>query len=140
MKKLIAALFTAALMAAGLVVATGGTASADCTPTNYAGCVATRTKVDSPGVVVQGQKAQICVTVNARGSNLEPRGRVVVKVTRNAGGYFFKKSKPYNGSEVCVKTSRLQKRGGYNIDAAFKAPNNSVFINSFGSGGFDVVS
>jgi len=140
MKKLIAAMFAAVLMAAGLVVSTGGTASADCTPTQYAGCVATRTVVSGPGVVAQGKKARICATVKARGSNATPRGTVVFKVTRNAGGYFFKKSKNYSGNKKCITTSKLFKRGGYSVDVRFKAPNNSVFINSYGSTGFDVVS
>lgn len=140
MKKLISALFAAVLMAAGMVVATGGTASADCSPTQYAGCVATKTKVSGPGVVVQGSKASVCATVKAKGSNATPKGKVTFKVTRNAGGYFFKKSKSYNGSEVCVKTSKLAKKGGYSVDVNFKAPNSSVFLNSAGGTGFDVVS
>jgi hypothetical protein len=140
MKKLIAALFAAVLMAAGLVVATGGTASADCSPTKYAGCVATKTKASGPGVVVKGTKATVCASVKAKGSNATPTGRVVLKVTRNAGGYFFKKSVTYSGGEVCVKTTKLNKRGGYAVEAKFKAPDSSVFLNSADGTGFDVVS
>jgi hypothetical protein len=140
MKKLIAAGFTAVLMSGGLVVATGGTASADCTPNNYAGCVATKTKATGPGVVVQGAKATVCASVKAKGSNATPTGRVVFKVTRNAGGYFFKKAVSYSGGEVCVKTTKLAKKGGYSVDAKFKAPDSSAFINSEDGTGFDVVS
>jgi hypothetical protein len=140
MKKLIAAGFTAVLMSGGLVVATGGTASADCTPNNYAGCIATKTKASGPGVVLKGKKATVCAEVTARGSNATPTGRVVIKVKRNAGGFFFKSSVVYSGGEVCVKTGRLNKAGGYSIDAKYKAPDTSAFINSRDGSGFDVVS
>lgn len=140
MKKLIAALFTAVLMASGLVVATGGTASADCSPTQYAGCVATKTKASGPGVVVQGTKATVCASVKAKGSNATPVGRIVFKVTRNAGGFFFKKSVSYSGGDVCTKTVKLVRKGGYSVDVKFKAPDSSVFLNSADGTGFDVVS
>jgi hypothetical protein len=140
MKKLITALFAAVLMSAGLVVATGGTASADCSPTKYAGCVATKTKASGPGVVVKRKKATVCAEVTARNSNATPTGRVVIKIKRNAGGFFFKSSVVYSGGDVCVKTGRLNKRGGYSIEAKFKAPDTSVFINSRDGSGFDVVS
>ncbi|GAB3248584.1 hypothetical protein [Nocardioides dilutus] len=140
MKKLIAALFAAVLMAAGLVVATGSTASANCTPTQYSGCVSTVTKVTTPGVVPQGKKAKVCATVNARGTNATPVGRVVFKVKRNLGGYFFKSSKDLNANgKACIKTGSLGKTGGYSVVAKYKSPKGSIFINSRNGGGFDVV-
>lgn len=140
MKKLIAAVFTAVLVAAGLVVSTGGTASADCSPSQYAGCVATKTKATGPGVVAKGKKARVCATVKAKGSNATPRGEVQFKVTRKGGGYSFNKTKNYRGGEVCVKTTKLTKLGGYSIKAKFKAPNTSIFLNSSDGAGFRVVS
>jgi hypothetical protein len=139
MKKLIAALFAAVLMAAGLVVATASTASANCTPSQYSGCVSTVTKVKTPGVVPQGKKARVCATVNARGSNATPVGTVVFKIKRNAGGYFFKASKALSGGTACVKTGKLVKTGGYLVTAKYKSPSGSIFINSRNGGSFDVV-
>ena len=139
MKKLIAALFAAVLMAAGLVVATGSTASANCDPTHYAGCVPTKTKITAPGAVPKGKKATLCVTVKAKGSNATPTGKVVIKLKRNQGGYFFKSSGAYSGGEVCVKSGKLNAKGGYTATAKFKSPAGSVFQNSSGSVGFDVV-
>lgn len=140
MKKLISALFAAVLLAAGLVVSTGGTASADCSPTQYAGCVATRTKVSGPGTVERGTKARVCALVKARGSNVTPVGTVTFKIKRNAGGYFLKRTKRIRGGEACVRTARLFKRGGYSATARYQAPDTSVFLNSSGGTGFDVVS
>ena len=139
MKKLFSALFAAVLMPAGLVIVTGGTASADCSPTQYVGCVATKTRASAPAVVVKGAKATVCASVKAKASNATPSGRITFKVARNAGGAFFKKTVSYSGGEVCVKTFRLNKRGGYSVDANFKAPDTSIFLNSADGTGFDVV-
>jgi hypothetical protein len=140
MKKLIVALFAAVLASAGLVVATGGAASANCTPSQYSGCVSTVTRVVTPGVVVKGRKAKVCATVNARGSNATPVGTVVFKVKRNAGGYFFKSSKNLNrNGRACVKTTKLNRTGGYTVVAKYKSPRGSIFINSRNGGGFDVI-
>lgn len=140
MKKLFSGLFAALLIPVALVVATGGPASADCSPTQYAGCVATKTRATTSGAVVRGTKATVCASVTAKASNATPTGTVVFKVKRNAGGYFLKKSVGYSGGEACVKTTKLYKRGGYSVDAKFKAPDSSVFLNSVDGTGFDVVS
>lgn len=140
MKKLIAVLFAAVLMAAGLVVATGSTASANCTPSQYSGCVQTVTRVTTPGVVPQGHKAKVCAVITAKGSNATPVGMVVFKVKRNAGGYFFKASKDLDGDgRACVKTGALGLTGGYLVIAKYKSPSGSIFINSRNGGAFDVV-
>ena len=140
MKKLIAALFAAVLVAAGLMVATASSASANCTPTQYSGCVRTVTKVTTPGVVPKGQKAKVCANVNAKGSNATPVGRVVFKVKRNAGGFFFKTKKDLNrNARACVKTPKLNRVGGYTVIGKYKSPRGSIFINSRNGGGFDVV-
>jgi hypothetical protein len=139
MKRLIAALFAAVLMATGLVVATGSTASANCTPSQYSGCVRTITKATGPGVVDKGRKATVCVSVSAKSSNATPAGEVVIKVTRNAGGYFFRTTKRLNGGEACVRTDKLKRTGGYSIQANYKSPKGSIFIHSRDGAGFDVV-
>jgi hypothetical protein len=138
MKKLISVLFATVLMAAGLVVATGSSASANCTPSQYSGCVTTKTKVSAPNSVDKGSKATVCAKVKAVNSNATPTGTVVFTVTRNKGNYFFKKSVSYSGAKVCVSTSKLKKKGGYSVSAKYKSPDGSVFLNSEGSDGFDV--
>jgi hypothetical protein len=140
MKKLIAALFAAVLMAAGLVVATTSTAAADCAPTQYSGCVRTITKVSSPAVIPLGSKAKLCATVRAKNSNATPVGTVVFKIKRNVpgAGDFHKKRKNLRNGVACVKTKKLRRVGGYNVVAKYKSPRGSIFINSFGSAGWDV--
>ena len=138
MKKLISALFAAVLMAAGLVVASAGTASADCTPSQYSGCVTTKTKAIAPSFVKQRAKATVCAKVKAPGSNATPTGRIKFTVTRNKGDYVFKDSVSYSGSKVCVTTGKLKKKGGYTLTAKFKSPSGSVFTDSSDSAGFDV--
>lgn len=140
MKKLISGLFAAVLMAAGLVVATGSTASANCTPSQYSGCVRTVTDVTTPGIVPKGSKAKVCATVKAKGSNATPVGTVVFKVKRNTGRYFFKTTKNLRDGKACVKTGRLKRTGGYGVTAKYKSPAGSIFINSRGGGSFDVVA
>ena len=139
MKKLISGMFAAILMTAGLVAATGGTASANCTPSQYSGCVDTKTKIFAPNIVPRGTKAKVCATVKAKGSNATPVGTVKFKVTRNAGGVLFKKKLAYSGGKICVKTKRLWKVGGYTVRAKFKSPAGSIFMNSKDTDGFDVV-
>lgn len=140
MKKLMATVFVTVLMAAGLVIGTSSTASANCFPTKYSGCIQTRTNVSSPAAVAKKRRATLCATVQARRSNATPIGRVVIKVKRNQGGYFQKSSLAYAGGSVCLRTKKLRLRGGYTVVAKFKSPGNSVFVHSRGAGGFDVVS
>lgn len=138
MKKLISVLFATVLMAAGLVAATGSSASANCTPSQYSGCVTTKTKVTAPDSVDKGSKATVCAKVKAVNSNATPTGKVIFKVTRNKGKYFFKQSVSYSGAKVCVSTTKLKKKGGYSVNASYRSADGSVFLNSEGSTGFDV--
>ena len=138
MKKLISVLFATVVMAAGLVVATGGSASANCTPSQYSGCVSTKTTVSARSFVPKGSKATVCAKVRATGSNATPSGRVSFTVSRNRGGYSFSSSKSFSGSKVCVTTSKLKKSGGYTVTATYKSPAGSIFVNSSASKGFDV--
>ena len=64
MKKHLAALVVAVMMATGLVVASGGAASAHCAPSQYAGCFRTVTKVTATKRVPKGTRATVCVTVS----------------------------------------------------------------------------
>jgi hypothetical protein len=139
MKKLIVTLFVTMLAGSGLVVATGGTAFADCTPSQYSGCVATKTKALAPDVVSKGSKATVCAKVKAIGSDATPVGEVVIKVDKNSGGQVSKATFDYSGGQVCAKTGKLTKKGGYTVTAKFKSPSGSIFINSTDGAGFDVV-
>lgn len=139
MKKLIAILFTAVLVAAGLVAATGGTASANCTPTQYSGCVRTTTKAQVPDFAAQGERARICARVNAIGSNAKPTGRIVFKIKRAKGGYFEKQAVAYAGGKTCITTRVLNRKGKYNVTAKYQSPDGSVFSNSVGFNDFRVV-
>lgn len=139
MKKLIAALFATVLATAGLVFATSVPASANCTPSQYSGCVATKTKVKGPGAVAKGQKGTFCATVKAVGSTATPTGKVTIKIKKNAGGTVARKSFNYKGTAVCLKTPKLTKKGGYTVTANYRSPSSSVFQNSTGTKGFDVV-
>jgi hypothetical protein len=138
MKKLISVLFATVLMAAGLVVASGGTASAQCTPTQYGGCVDTTTKAKVPSIIGQNKRARVCGKVNAVGSNAEPTGRLVFKIKRKKGGYFEKQSVAYAGGKTCVITRVLEDRGLYNVQVVYKSPAGSVFRNSKGFNSFRV--
>ena len=139
MKKLIAALFAAVLMAAGLVVATGSTASANCDPsTQYGGCTRTVTKAQVPDVAAQGERARICARVNAVNSNAKPEGRVIFKINRKGGGYFEKQAVAYEGGKTCITTRVLNRKGKYLVVAKFQSDAGSTFTNSRGENDFRV--
>lgn len=138
MKKLIAALFAAVLMAAGLVVATGSTASAQCTPTQYGGCLSTTTVAKVPSIIAEGRRARVCGKVDAVGSNADPVGRLVFKIKRKGGGYFEKQSAAYAGGKTCVTTRVLDRTGVYKLQVKFKSQSGSVFRNSKGANTFRV--
>lgn len=138
MKKLIVALFAAVLASAGLVVATGGTASAGCTPSQYSGCVRTETKAQVPDVVGKNKRARICARVDAVGSNAKPEGRIVFKIKRKKGGYYEKQAVAYAGGKTCITTRVLTRTGKYLVTAKYQSEKGSVFSNSTGSNDFRV--
>ena len=139
MKKLIAALFAAVLMAAGLVAATGGTASANCNPSTYSGCISTVTKAKVQDNVKKGNTARICGKVKAVGSTAKPNGKLVF-IVKSSNGFFQKESAAYpGGPKVCTDTRTLKKKGGYTLTVKFKSPSGSVFKNSVGTNTFNVV-
>jgi hypothetical protein len=138
MKKMIIGLFSAVLMAAGLVGVSGGSASAACTV--YAGCVDTKTKASGPDSVEKGLKALVCGKVKVKGSNADATGRLKFNVTRNRGGYSFQRGVDYSGGKVCIKTSKLTKTGGFSVTVKYKPTAGSAFNPSNDDTGFDVVS
>jgi hypothetical protein len=139
MKKLIAAVFAAVLMAAGLVAATGSTASANCNPSTYSGCIATVTKAKVQDSVKQGNTVRVCGKVKAVGSTVKPNGKLVF-IVKSTNGFFQKESAAYpGGPKVCTETRALKKKGGYTLTVKYKSPSGSVFRNSTGTNTFDVV-
>jgi hypothetical protein len=135
MKTLIG-LLTALLMAAGLVAVTPTSAHAVCT--RYAGCVDTQTLASGPKVVKKRKKATVCGITRAVASNARPSGNLRFVVTRNRGKFKFKRTVPYFGGKLCIRTKKLKKKGGYTVHVSFVPKNASLFNGSSGSTGFDV--
>jgi hypothetical protein len=135
MTKIIAGLFAAVLMAAGLVAfSTNAQAAPDCP---YTGCVNTNAQVDSPGKVARGGRAKICVHVGTDG-NGQPEGSLDITVKRDKGGYQFSDGRKYNDFKECFTTTRLQQLGGYSIKAHFEAKDGSAYRNANSGGDFKV--
>jgi hypothetical protein len=137
MKTLIG-LFTALLMAAGLVAVSSPPASAACN--SYSGCVKTTTKASAPSKVSKRRKATVCGSVKAVSSNATPRGNLRFTVTRNGGKYSFARTIPYGGGKMCVVTTKLRKPGRYTVRVAYLPQKNSIFNASSDSAGFKVKS
>jgi hypothetical protein len=136
MKKIFAGLFTAILLAAGLVAFSGSAQAAPECP--YSGCVHTGTKADSPGQVKQGHRADFCVRVTTDG-NGRPRGTVEVTVKRESGGFKWSNGRGYNDAKECFTTPKLTQRGAYTIHAQFVGKDGSGFRNSNDDANFKVV-
>ena len=139
MKKMIIGLFSAVLMAAGLVGLSGGAAQADCTA--YTGCVNTNTKVNAPNRdVAQNNVARIRVRVSPTAGNAQPVGEVKVKVRRNRDGkVYYRETKAYEGGKIVFISPELAKRGKYTVTARFIPMNGSVFNSSSDTDTFRVV-
>ena len=135
MKKFVAAAAGAALMSAGLVATTGTVAHAD----PYPGTVATTTTVSAPAKVKRKKSAKICAVVTAKSGTATPVGTVTFTVTRNTGHFAQQASFAYLGGQVCFTTSKLKKTGGYTANVQYTSKPGTVFNDSAGSAGFDVV-
>ena len=140
MKKLVVAAVTVVLMSTGLVVASGGTASAQCSPSQYAGCFKTQTKVTTTKKVPKGSRATICVEVRVLGSNATPNGEVLIAVQKRRSSKVSKRKVDYFGGKMCVVTRKFTKKARYSVTAAYLSPSGSVFSNSSGKGHFKVTS
>jgi hypothetical protein len=130
MKKMIIALFSAVLMAAGLVGVSSGAANANCTA--YTGCQNTTTSVTAPNEdVAQHHVARIRVRVTANAGNNEPSGEVKVVVRRKADGQvYYREKKSYEGGKLVFISPELHKWGKYTVTAKFVPPAGSLFISS----------
>ena len=127
MKKLIAAIFAAVLMTAGLVSFTSAPATAACP---YTGCVRTDTEVSGPNVLNRGTKPRLTLTVTTNG-NAKPRGWVRLVIRRNAGGFSTVRNVYYGGETKVVIGPELNKLGTYTVAARFTPADGSAFKPSF---------
>jgi hypothetical protein len=120
------------------LVATGGTAHADPIPGDM---VATTTTVLPPpdNTVKKHHRATICATVTVRYAAATPVGDVTITITRNVGTYDVSSTLPYAGGQVCLKTRKLHGTGGYVVAAFYTAKAGTIFADSVGVAGFDVV-
>ena len=138
MKKLIATTVVAVMMAAGLVVASGGVASAGCSPSQYAGCFKTRTSVTATKKVPRGTRATICVTVTLASGSGTPNGTVLMSIKKKGSTSSVRRQIDYYGGKTCMVTRRLNKKGKYHVTALYRSPAGSVFYDSLGRTSFKV--
>jgi len=138
MKKLVVTAVAVVLMATGLVFASGGTASAQCAPSQYAGCFRTVTDVTATRRVPKGTRATICVQITVVGSNATPAGDVVVTVRKRRSNLTITRTLDYFGGKMCIVTRKLTKKGRYTVTANYRSPSGSVFYNSLGKARFKV--
>lgn len=139
MKRSIAGLIAAVPLTVSLVVA-GDVAHADTIPE---GPFPTTTTVLSPpdNTVKKHHKATVCATVTMKSAGMTgtPVGDVTITITRNVGPYSVSAAFPYAGGQVCLKTRKLHGTGGYVVAAFYTAKVGTIFTDSVGVGGFDVV-
>ena len=134
MKKTLAAVLTAALIALGLVAVSGGPSNAACP---YSACIDTTTKVRTPGSVKQGNSTVVRARVRAAG-NARPQGFIRFIVKRKKGGFYFAQLLPYRGGQIGIATPRLRKKGKYTAIAKFKPGPGTVWQASQDSRTFKV--
>jgi len=139
MKKVAATLVVAVMMAAALVVASGTPASAQCSPTQYAGCFKTVTKVTATKRVPKGTRATICVTVTLASGSAKPMGTVTLSMKKRRSSKVFRRQVEYFGGKTCLVTRTFTKKGRYTVVADYRSPSGSVFYDSSGKTRFRVV-
>jgi len=139
MKKHLAALVVAVMMATGLVVASGGAASAHCAPSQYAGCFRTVTKVTATKRVPKGTRATICVTVSVAAGSGTPMGTVQLAIQKRRSSTVIRRDVEYTGGKTCLVTRKYTKKGRYKVTAVYRSPNGSVFYNSSDKTRFKVI-
>ena len=126
MKKLIAAVATALLIAVGLVGFSGSPAQAKDCP--YTGCLNTKTNVSGPGSIARHKKAKFRIVVKS--GNARPRGTIKFIVKRNKGGFYHARAFPYRGEARMAFTYKLHKKGKYTVVAVYIPGGNQPFNSS----------
>lgn len=117
MKKVIASLFTAILMAAGLVTVSGGTSANAATTKVYPNTVGTATHVNGPKRVHRGKRVKVRPVVSSNAT-----GTVTVIIRR--GRKLVKRVTVAPGTIVRFKAS---KKGKYKIKAIYTPAANTPF-------------
>jgi hypothetical protein len=127
MKKFVASLFVGAMLAAGLVSAGTGTATAasGCSP--YAGQIATHTGIKGHKRAHTGQRAKLKFHVSGHGT-VKPMG--VLKLKIRGKGVRYKHNFNYTGGLVKFKTPVLRKVGKYKVKVKFAPVSCSVYKHS----------
>lgn len=116
MKKLLVAIFAAALVSLGLVGVTSSPAQAFCTPGYAKMC--TKTKVDAGSKTVKkGKSVKVPVTVKPKNSNRTPKG--TVEVTCKNGKAKVSGSATLKGGSAKVKVGPLKKKGTWTCTVKF---------------------
>src|SRR3954454_12483093 len=141
MKKSIAGLIAAVALTVSLV-ATGGVAHADPICCDQ---VATTTTVMSPSEVTRGKPVWVCAEVTMKsGASIPtgsiPAGSITFMVRRIGSSTITITTVAYSGGgEACITTAPLKRTGGRGVAAAFSGGSRSVWADSTGVGGFNVV-
>jgi len=117
MKKVIASLFTAILMAAGLVTVSSGTSANAATSHVYPNTVGTATKVVAPKKVKHGKRVRVRPLVSSAA-----KGTVTVTIRR--GRKLVKRVHVAPGTRVYF---RARKAGKYFIKAVYTPAPNTPF-------------
>lgn len=114
MKKLLVALFAAALVSLGLVGVTSSPAQADC---GYAGpCKATKVSAGDK-TVKKGSSTQVPVTVKVKNGSGAPKGEV--KVTCSKGDVKRSGSATLKGGKASVQVGPFTKRGAWDCGVSY---------------------
>lgn len=125
MKKSLAALATASVLALGGIGFVGAPAQAAC---GYASCVGTKVSASPENGVRVGARATYKVKVRAQG-NVRPDGRVKLVVT-GTKGYRSVTSEDYSTANVTINSSKLPRRGTYFVKIVFVPAAGSIFDRS----------
>ncbi len=126
MKKMIAALFAAVLMAAGLVTVSSSAALAcGCTDAS----VKTDSEITGTTAVKAGNNPRFTITVEGA-NNRNPKGTVRLVIKRKGGGYFKARNVYYGGATKTIIGPKLTKLGTYTATIRFVPKANSNFAGS----------
>lgn len=124
MKKLIASLAVAFLMAAGLVAGTTSTASAG----PYSGSVSTICNAQAtPASIRVNQRPKVRVNIRPAQGNGNPRGPVQISFNSRDGEVTRTYQRFYNGSPRTYGFNRLPRSARYNITVTYIGYSQTVY-------------
>ncbi|GAB2779679.1 hypothetical protein GCM10027020_36460 [Nocardioides salsibiostraticola] len=129
MKKFLAGVITAFMMASGLVAFTGSSASAARCP--YTGCIKTATTTSGPFNVPNRTFARIKIRIAAAG-NAKPSGKLIIVVRKQGKGKIRVKTTRYNGTPKVIRSGKLFGKGKYKIIVKYRPGPNDPYKRSRG--------